>query len=352
MYPFREGSFAIRNGWYVAAFSTEIAREPVGRNILGSPVVLYRNADGTAVAVGGRCPHRHFPLEKGSLDGDHIVCGYHGLAFAPDGRCVNVPSQDFVPKSFRIPSYPLVEHGLWLWIWPGDPALADPGLLPDLEAIGFTDPSMSFRPLGMHRVEARYQLINDNLLDLSHLGFLHGNTIGTPENTSAPEEVRRSDNLLETRRMIRNCAAPPVLAERGYDIDRIDRDTGGSFYLPGFHTTFGNTSYPQDHSDFAGKMIAKTRVYHGVTPATKNSSNYFFAVGLSDPASFETMTAFLAKVVDEDKFAVEEVEKMIELVGHLPNELLIKSDRAAVEGRRMLQAAMNAESVREEHQDH
>lgn len=345
MYPFRQGSFAIRNGWYIAAFASEVGKEPLARNILGSPVVLYRKMDGAAVAVGGRCPHRHFPLGASRVNGDDIVCGYHGLSFGPDGQCVHVPSQNSAPRSFKIPAYPLVEYGPWLWIWPGDPEKADQDLLPNLDEIGLNDPCMTFRTLGSHLVKARYQLINDNLLDLSHLGFLHGNTIGTPENSSTPEEVRKRGNYLETRRMIRNCEAPPVLKARGYEVSRIDRDTGGGFYIPGFHTTFGDTLFPEDHEISPGQVIAKTRVYHGVTPATSTTSNYFFAVGLSDPESFDAMVAFLGKVIEEDKFAVEEVEKMLQLVSELPSELLIKSDHAAVEGRRMLQAAMDVEAT-------
>ena len=136
MYPFTQGSFAVRNGWYVAAFARDVTRDLLARTILGQPVVLYRKQDGAAVAVGGRCPHRHYPLGESCLKGDSIECGYHGIAFGPDGQCTKVPSQTHVPRSYRIPTYPLVEHGIWMFIWMGDPDRADPALLPGLREIG------------------------------------------------------------------------------------------------------------------------------------------------------------------------------------------------------------------------
>lgn len=178
MYPFSEGSFAPRNGWYVAAFASEVGETLLARTILNEPVVLYRKHDGVAVAVGGRCPHRHFPLGASRREGDAIVCGYHGITFGSDGRCIRIPSQDHVPQSYRIPAYPLIEHGVWLFIWMGDPGRADPALLPALDAIGFDIPGAPLHPIAFHEIACRYQLLNDNLLDLSHLSFLHGRTSG------------------------------------------------------------------------------------------------------------------------------------------------------------------------------
>jgi len=188
MYPFTEGSFAVRNGWYVAAFAQDVQRALISRWILNEPVVLYRTEAGEAVAVAGRCPHRHFPLGQSQLSGDEIICGYHGITFGPDGLCTRVPSQQTVPGVYKIRKYPLVERGLWLWIWPGDPALADESLLPDLQDAGFHDPRFRFQPYYTHEIAGRYQLLNDNLLDLTPLAVLHRSSIGVAENASIPEE--------------------------------------------------------------------------------------------------------------------------------------------------------------------
>ncbi|MBC2778747.1 aromatic ring-hydroxylating dioxygenase subunit alpha [Parasphingopyxis marina] len=348
MYPFSEGSFAVRNGWYVAGFSADLGSEPIARTILGMPVALYRKADGTAVAVGGRCPHRNFPLGKSCVKGDDIVCGYHGIAFGPDGKCTDIPSQKVVPGSYQIPTYPLVEHGMWLWIWPGDPENADPAKLPDLEAIGYADPTMHAVPMFTHEVACRYQLLNDNLLDLSHLAFLHASSIGNLENATVPEETSQEPGILRSRRYIKDAPPIPSLRERMGEGFRVDQVVGMDFYLPGFHAGIGDHFYSASDPDRPGEAIQISRVFHAVTPATPTSCYYFFGLASLDRSEAEARRARLADVIDEDIFASVEIEKMIGLMGGAPDELMIKSDRNAVLGRRMLQAMMDAEGEEEE----
>lgn len=343
MYPFKEGFFAVRNGWYVAAFAYEVSASLLARTILNEPVVLYRKKDGTPVAVGGRCPHRHFPLGSGCLKNDNIVCGYHGISFGPDGQCVSVPSQESVPRSYRIPTYPLVEHGIWLFIWMGDAAKADVALLPDLEAIGMTIAGLPAEPFYVEHVEGRYQLLNDNLLDLTHLAYLHGTTIGVTQNASAPEELTKRPGFLGSRRNIRNADPQPVLATLGHSVSKVDRISGMDFYLPGFHAGIDETRYPEDHPSRPGEVIALSRVFHAVTPATRTSCTYFFAANSPDRDRLQKMKLYLRPVIAEDKFATEEIERMLAIVGEAPSELLIRSDRNAVEARRMLQSQMEAE---------
>ncbi|MBO9723573.1 MAG: Rieske 2Fe-2S domain-containing protein [Novosphingobium sp.] len=342
MYPFTEGSFAVKNGWYVAAFTHELGRELLPRTILNEPVVLYRKEDGTAVAVGGRCPHRHFPLGASCLKNDTIVCGYHGIAFDADGQCVNIPSQTHTPKTYRIPTYPLVEHGIWAWIWMGDPEKADPALLPDLTEIGAEGEGIHLKPMYVEHVNGRYQLLNDNLLDLSHIAVLHGTSIGTMDNASVPEEYERRPGYVGSKRVMRNVSAPEVYRAVGVDVETIDRTSGMSFYLPGFHAGIDESTYPAGHPR-EGEYIAWSRIFHGITPETYHTAHYFFALAGTDPQAVAFMEDYLKPVVGEDKFATEEIEKMLRIIGENPNELLIKSDRNAVEGRRALQAMIDAE---------
>jgi vanillate O-demethylase monooxygenase subunit len=346
MYPFEEGSFAPRNGWYVAAFAHEIGRELTGRTILGEPVVLYRKEDGVAVAVGGRCPHRHYPLAASCLTGDTIVCGYHGIAFGADGACTDIPSQDFVPRSYRIPTYPLVEHGMWAWIWPGDPALADPALLPDLEGIDFTGHDGTPVPLFFREVACRYQLLNDNLLDLTHLAFLHGTSIGVRENATTPVEVTQEARVIRGRRMISSAPPTPIIALRYPDVVRVDQVVGMDFHLPGFHAGIGDHLRSADDPDRPGEPLQRSRVFHAVTPATHHSSYYWFGMAsLGNQIDAAQARASLEPVIEEDVFASEEIEKMLQLVGGRPRELMLRSDALAVNGRRMLQAMMDAEAA-------
>jgi vanillate O-demethylase monooxygenase subunit len=345
MYPFKDGSFAPREAWYVAAFAYEVNRQLLSRWILNEPVVLYRKESGEAVAVGGRCPHRHFPLGKGCLKGDDVMCGYHGIRFGPEGQCVNIPSQSAVPGSYRIPTYPLVEHGMWLFIWMGDKSKADSRLLPDLTEIGVADEAMVAKPLFVEHVAGRYMLLNDNLMDLSHLGYLHGSSIGNPDYAAAPEVLVERPGFLSSRRNMTDNDAPPFIEHAGYRSGKVDRLSGMDFYLPGFHAGIDEIRYSATDPVNPGKLLKSSRVYHAVTPATFTTCNYFFGMASPDGEYVESMRDYLRPVIQEDKFATEEIEKILGVVGENPRELLLRSDRNAARGRRMMQAMIDAEGI-------
>ena len=346
MYPFTPGSYAPRNGWYVASFVKDIGEDLLERWILNVPVVLYRKEDGTAVAVHGRCPHRHFPLGKSQRIGDTIRCGYHGITFNSAGKCTFVPSQANIPGVYSIPAYPLVERGLWAWIWMGDPQKADESLIPTLEEIDFDIPGLIPYPFETMEVEGRYQLLNDNLLDLSHLSYLHGTSIGTTTDAETPETRDVNERRLSSRRIMPNTEMTPVLMGITDYRGKIDRITGMDFYAPGFHAGVGDFQVSEGH-ERAGEYLSKGRVWHAVTPSTKYTSLYFFAMTVTDLDQVDRSRAIIKKVLDEDLLATLEIEKIVRGMGEedLPKELIIKSDQTAVMGRRIMQALMDKEKA-------
>lgn len=344
MYPFKEGSYAPRNGWYIAAFCNEIGEDLLSRWILNEPVVLYRKADGTAVAVEGRCPHRYYPLGASKRVGDAIQCGYHGITFGSDGKCTFVPSQQSIPGVYSIKSYPLVERGLWAWIWPGDPEKADEALIPTLEEIGFGVDGFYAKPFYFHDVPGRYQLLNDNLLDLTHLSYLHGTSIGTPDDAATPETRDVSSRRISSRRHMKNTPLQPVAKGRLNFDGPIDRLSGMDFYFPGFHSGIADIIVADGHAR-AGEVLNKNRVWHAVTPGKKFTTNYFFAMGSTDRQGVDDMVEYLKPVLEEDMFATVEIEKIIQTADKLPPELMLKSDGTAVLGRRKLQEMMDAEAT-------
>ncbi|MEP7312597.1 MAG: aromatic ring-hydroxylating dioxygenase subunit alpha [Pseudomonadota bacterium] len=330
----------------MAAFAHEAGRELLSRWILGEPVIIYRKQDGEAVALAGRCPHRHFPLGKGHLEADSVICGYHGITFDATGKCVRIPSQKVVPAVYGIRHYPLVEHGMWLWIWPGDPALADPSLLPDLEEIGFRIPGFLYRPFYFHEIAGRYQLLNDNLSDLTHLAYLHRSSIGTDENASVPEERSETEKVLRSRRHLRNAEQSQVLKLRSDYRGPVDRLTGMDFHLPGFHAGLDETHVPKDQATRPGECLNASRVFHAVTPGLPGTTNYFFAMGAAaSEAELDFMHEYLKATVAEDIFATVEIEAMLSRIGSAPQELMLRSDASAVRGRRALQAMMDREAA-------
>ena len=134
----------VRDQWYVAAYSAEVGRALLARTILGEPLVLYRTSAGQPAALVDRCVHRHFPLSAGQLDGDTIVCGYHGFTYGPDGRCVAVPGQQRIPRTARVTAYPVAEQDSLVWVWIGDPERADAGFIPRAPVAG--RPGVHHRP--------------------------------------------------------------------------------------------------------------------------------------------------------------------------------------------------------------
>src|SRR5207302_6359559 len=120
----------VRNQWYVAAYSSEIGRELFARTILGEPIVFYRTVAGEVVALADRCVHRRYPLSESRLDGDKIVCGYHGFTYDQGGSCVFVPGQARIPRTARVPAYPVAELDSFVWVWIGERELADESLIP------------------------------------------------------------------------------------------------------------------------------------------------------------------------------------------------------------------------------
>ena len=170
----------VYNAWYIGAWADEVKpRGVLGRVLLELPVVFYRTEDGTALALEDRCCHRALPLSHGCVIGDQLQCGYLGLIYDRDGVCVKVPGQERVPAKAKVRSYPVVEQDEMLWIWMGEPALADPALI--VRHPWHNDPAWTWIK-DRYSINANYQLITDNLMDLTHVGYVHQRTIGgTPQ---------------------------------------------------------------------------------------------------------------------------------------------------------------------------
>ncbi|BBC71137.1 iron-sulfur protein [Altererythrobacter sp. B11] len=343
MYPFRDGSFAVRNAWYVLAWGSEVTRQPLERWLLGEPVALYRKLDGGIAAIAGNCPHRHYPLAEGCLEGDSLRCPYHGLRFAADGQCDDIPSQSHVPRAYRARSYPVVQQWEWVWVWAGDPERADPSLLPADEEIRLNEEGFVYRPFYFHEIKARYQLLNDNLLDLTHLAFLHASTIGQRENSTTPDVREQTGRRLSSRREMKDVALAP--ASRLRHQGKVDRVSAMDFFAPGLHAGIDETRVASSDPERGGELLAAGRVYHAVTPATRDTTYYFFANGARSEEELDRKFELLKEPIAEDIHASEEIERILSRMEGPPRELLLKADAQAVQGRRLLQEMMDREQT-------
>lgn len=347
MYPLAEGLYAPRNQWYVAAWSTEIGEQPIERWFLNEPVALYRKSDGAPVALGGRCPHRHFPLGKSLVIGDNVHCGYHGLTFGPDGACVDIPTQDMIPSSCRVKAYPLIEQWKWIWIWMGDPALADPALIPDHDEIKINDPSTKVEFGSYHPVPGRYMLMNDNLLDLSHVSALHRTTIASDGLSQATEKSTNGNGWIESERQLKEVNCPPYFSALFNYSGKVDRSIIMRSYLPALHVGEDHFVKAESAGAEAGEKLGSVWVYHAVTPGTRNTAHYFFGLGRNFAQENDSfgrgMMEAIEVTLEEDMLATREVERMLSSLDRVPDELLIRSDAHCIKGRRMMEQMIRSE---------
>ena len=167
----------LRNAWYIAAWADEIRGErPLARRICNEPIVLFRDGTGRAAALADRCCHRAAPLSMGMIVEDGIQCGYHGLVIDGSGRCVRIPGQKQIPADARVRSYHVVEKDQLVWVWMGDPAKADAAKIADFPY--HNNPGKWPNKHDVYPIRANYMLMVDNLMDLTHLGYLHARTVG------------------------------------------------------------------------------------------------------------------------------------------------------------------------------
>lgn len=161
--------------WYPVAWSTEVKRkQAVGVQFAGEPIVLYRGVSGEIYALEDRCAHRQVPLHLGSVAGETLKCGYHGWAYNCAGKCIDVPylGRQRLPNGVR--SYPVHEIDGLVFIFPGNPALAEHR---KHSAIGLKgDPRYLTRRLNRD-VACHYTFMHENLFDMNHQ-FLHRRQMG------------------------------------------------------------------------------------------------------------------------------------------------------------------------------
>ena len=183
----------VKNAWYVAGWSRDFDAALRALTIVGETLVFFRASDGELVALEDRCPHKLLPLSRGKRIGDTIQCGYHGMTFGRDGKCVRVPGQDNLPKSAYVDAYPVQErHGI-VWVWMGDPAKADTSKIFDMPE--FSDPNWHVHHGDGLHIRGHYLNVAENLVDPAHVSFVHPTTLGSAASEDVPVHVSTSGNV-------------------------------------------------------------------------------------------------------------------------------------------------------------
>lgn len=294
----------VRNCWYVAAWDHEVPEAGcLARTIIGEPIVLWRDSRGTIVALQDRCRHRGAPLSMGRVEGDSIRCMYHGLAFNQQGACVHIPSQDRIPPTAAVRAYPIVVAHRWIWIWMGDPTLADASTI--VPTPWLDSPDWRCQPDYIH-YETNYLLIADNLLDFSHLPFLHSSSLGgSPDYAAVLPQVELLERGVRLTKWVLNTEPPAYSAQFGATDGngRVDRWMFYDFVAPGVLTMDSGMKAAGAADDAPGRIAF--RGCQALTPETVDSTHYFFAhchdFGLDDPSVTAQIHQGILTAFDEDR---------------------------------------------------
>lgn len=337
----------LRNAWYVAAWEDEIAGDSLfHRTILSEPVLLYRTSSDEIVALADRCPHRFAPLHLGRRVGDVVQCGYHGLCFGPTGECVSSPHGDGnIPRGARVKRYVAVRKHRAVWIWPGDPSLADPELIPDYSFLTQPNPKTVFT--GYLPTACNYQLATDNIMDLSHADYLHVGSLDTQgaiARTKAKvwEEGRsvHCDWWLANSRAIG--VFKPDLADPDAPVDQwfeVSWDPPAHMLLRAGFTAAGR---PREEG-------VDVRAVHIMTPESPTTTHYFFGSarykqGASVEFNEQVRAGVIAAFTHQDKPMLEAQQRSIgerDLLSLRPVSLL--GDAGGMRVRRALERLLAAE---------
>lgn len=302
------------NAWYAVAWDVDIKHALLARTVCHQKIVLYRTKSGTVAALDDACWHRLLPLSLGRLDGDDLVCGYHGLVYNTQGRCVHMPSQETNNPSACVRSYPVVERHRFVWVWPGDPAKADPALVPDLH--WNQDPLWAGDGKTI-RVACNYRLVLDNLMDLTHETFVHGSSIGNRAVAEAPFVATHGDRTATVTRWMHGIDPPPFWAAQLGKPGKVDRWQIIRFEAPctiaidvGVAPT-GSGAPDGDRSQGVNGYVLNT-----ITPETETTCHYFWAFVRNYRITEQNLTHELregvAGIFREDERVLEAQQKAID----------------------------------------
>jgi vanillate O-demethylase monooxygenase subunit len=337
-----------KNAWYVAATPDEIALKPLGRTVCNEKIVFWRPRPGEVAATEDFCPHRGAPLSLGQVCDGALVCGYHGLAMGCDGKTISMPLQR-VQGFPKIRTYPVVERHGFVWVWPGDAALADLAQIPHLEWAD--SPAWAYGG-GLYHVKADWRLMVDNLMDLTHETYVHSTSIGQKEIDETPVATKTEGDHVITSRFMENVMAPPFwqanLRGNGLPDDQpVDRWQVCRFTPPS-HIMIevgvalaGRGGYHADAKDKVYSIVVDF-----ITPETDTSMWYFWGMARNFNVKDEALTAQIregqGKVFAED---IEVLEQQQRNLSHWPGRrlLMLNIDAGGVQSRRIIDRLIAAE---------
>jgi len=304
----------IRNCWYVAGLSEDFGRDLTPVMMLEDEIVIYRDRAGKVIALEDACPHRKLPLSRGTIEGDNVVCGYHGLTFDCSGECVIAPTQlDNPPRRAAVHSYPAEDRWGFVWLWMGDPALAAPSQIIDIP--NFDNPGWGKTPRGGMAMDCHYLYITDNLLDPSHVAWVHLTSFAGAGTDNRPLTIEETDDGVIVSRWIAQEAAPPYYKDMLPFGPLVDRKQHYECRLPA--TALNMSIYTPAGEGGADKPLSQNAFininYNFITPVDAFTTKYYWMqhrnMHSDDQALSMRMFEGAKMAFLEDKEVLEQVQK-------------------------------------------
>ncbi|AXI53351.1 Toluene-4-sulfonate monooxygenase system iron-sulfur subunit TsaM1 (plasmid) [Pseudoseohaeicola sp. NH-UV-7] len=337
----------LRNAWYVAATDAEITRDLKQIVVLNEKIVMYRTEAGDPVALDDACPHRRMPLSQGRIKGDTLECGYHGLTFDCAGSCIRVPGQDNIPTRANIHAYPVFSRYGLVWIWMGDPARADPDTI--FEVLHYDDPNW-----GINRGEAmgfpcNYLYITDNLLDPSHVAWVHQSSFGNAACEEEPLVVSSDDSGVLVSRWMYDVEVAPFYQKLVPFEGNCDRKQHYEVRYPCLayiKAVFCPAGTGGDEENLPDGQFFQMDSYNFMTPVDETTTRYYwFQIRNTCPDDAE-ISAYMSRSVEaafnEDRDVLIHVQKGMS--ARPEGTIDIAIDAGPLLFRRRLQKLIDAES--------
>jgi len=308
---------ALRDYWHPAAFSEEVGDKPLAVRLLDEPIAVCRVGDHLA-AFHDLCIHRGTPLSLGWVEGDSIICAYHGWAYGVNGKCVRIPSippEHPIPKKACLTTYLVQEKYGIVWVCLSDKPRAP---IPDFSPI--EDPGFRLVVHDKRPWKCSAARTIENFLDFSHFPWVHEGILGDRANPRTPDVTTERD-------------------------DETIRFTIGN-EPDGLHSASYQRYYwvTRPFACHIGRVEADgraERLYFACTPHSARECTRFTLIGRnyepgpSDGARIEDVEDLVA---EQDRVIVEN-QRPEELPLDLSEELHVKGpDTASIEYRRMMKA--------------
>jgi vanillate O-demethylase monooxygenase subunit len=303
----------LTNAWYVAATSNELGREPLAVTMLEEDLVLYRRTDGKVTALENACPHRKLPLSMGRVKGDHIECGYHGLTFDRTGTCVRAACVERLPSHAHVRPYPAEERYGLIWVWMGAAEQADPATIFHVEHWG--DPAWGLNAGDSMAVDCNYLYVTDNLLDPSHVAWVHQSSFGNAACADTALQTTVSDQGVTVSRWMLDTEPAPFYAPFLKFSGNCDRKQHYEVHFPS-HAIIKAIFVPAGTGG-DGRAIHPDAFlmdsYNFMTPVNEDRTRYFwFQLRNFAPGDAQVSATFAASVRDafeEDRVVMQAVHR-------------------------------------------